>query len=187
MATHSIANFRTLALAAAAATAIAAAPADAFAGHRHHHHHHNGGALLAAGIVGLALGAAIASPPPVYAAPVYSAPIYVEPQPRVVYVDPPVYSAPNYHVEPETYCDPRARYGKYPPHDLGPCRRPLSGYGHHAQGGPKVVTYDDADGGYLEPWSQAWLQYCRTTYRSFDARTGTYRGYDGQRHFCVAQ
>mgnify|MGYP003633853150 CR=1 FL=1 len=39
-------------------------------------------------------------------------------------------------------------------------------------------------GGY-EPWSQSWMRYCSNKYRSFNASTGTYRGYDGQDHFCV--
>ena len=38
----------------------------------------------------------------------------------------------------------------------------------------------------LRPWSQAWVRYCSDRYRSFDARTGTYVGYDGREHFCTA-
>ncbi|WP_099865009.1 BA14K family protein [Pararhizobium haloflavum] len=38
----------------------------------------------------------------------------------------------------------------------------------------------------LEPWSGAWYDYCSDRYRSFNASTGTYRGYDGREHFCVA-
>lgn len=170
----------TVALAALAAAVVAAAPADALAKHKRH----NGGELLAAGIVGLAIGAALAAPP-VYAAPVYAQPVYAPPVYSPPVYSPPVYVEPRYYGEPQVYCDPRASYGKY---QDGPCRRPMSQYGggHHPK--PKVVTYDDDfGGGYLEPWSQAWMQYCRATYRSFDARTGTYRGYDGQRHFCVAQ
>ncbi|EXL04390.1 BA14K family protein [Aquamicrobium defluvii] len=37
-----------------------------------------------------------------------------------------------------------------------------------------------------EPWSPEWYRYCSDRYRSFDARTGTFLGYDGQRHFCQA-
>lgn len=40
--------------------------------------------------------------------------------------------------------------------------------------------------GSVEPWSRAWYNYCEQTYRSFDPGTGTYRGYDGQDHFCTA-
>lgn len=38
----------------------------------------------------------------------------------------------------------------------------------------------------LQPWSPSWYRYCDRKYRSFNANTGTYRGYDGQDHFCVA-
>jgi hypothetical protein len=64
----------------------------------HHHHHHYGPGLFAAGVLGVALGAAIASEPaPVYRptvvytppAPVYvQQPVYVQPQPQVVYQQP---------------------------------------------------------------------------------------------------
>ncbi|QPC88412.1 BA14K family protein [Mesorhizobium sp. NBSH29] len=37
-----------------------------------------------------------------------------------------------------------------------------------------------------EPWSREWYRYCQNRYRSFDTRTGTYVGYDGNEHFCVA-
>ena len=48
-------------------------------------------------------------------------------------------------------------------------------------GGPSY-----AYGGQIEPWTQDWYRYCSTRYRSFDPRTGTFRGYDGYDHFCVA-
>ncbi len=35
-----------------------------------------------------------------------------------------------------------------------------------------------------QPWSPAWYRYCEGRYRSFDARSGTYLGYDGHRHMC---
>ncbi|MBC2886016.1 BA14K family protein [Ochrobactrum sp. CM-21-5] len=37
-----------------------------------------------------------------------------------------------------------------------------------------------------EPWTRGWYQYCSDRYRSFNPNTGTYRGYDGQDHFCAA-
>lgn len=37
-----------------------------------------------------------------------------------------------------------------------------------------------------EPWSQGWYRYCANRYRSFNPATGTFRGYDGRDHFCVA-
>ena len=47
---------------------------------------------------------------------------------------------------------------------------------------PRAVS-----GGRYEPWSRSWFQYCSNKFRSFNASTGTYRGYDGRDHFCVAR
>lgn len=38
----------------------------------------------------------------------------------------------------------------------------------------------------LEPWTREWFRYCSDRYRSFNARSGTFTGYDGQQHFCNA-
>jgi hypothetical protein len=35
-----------------------------------------------------------------------------------------------------------------------------------------------------QPWSPEWYDYCNGKYKSFDAKTGYYTGYDGQQHFC---
>lgn len=48
-----------------------------------------------------------------------------------------------------------------------------------------TVYVDDYAGG-LEPWSADWYDYCSSRYRSFSPRTGTFMGYDGAEHFCVA-
>jgi hypothetical protein len=40
--------------------------------------------------------------------------------------------------------------------------------------------------GGIEPWTRDWYAYCSDRYRSFNARTGTFTGYDGEQHFCVA-
>ncbi|WP_208436048.1 BA14K family protein [Bartonella phoceensis] len=37
-----------------------------------------------------------------------------------------------------------------------------------------------------QPWTHSWLQYCKKKYRSFNPKTGTFRGYDGLEHFCYA-
>jgi hypothetical protein len=47
-----------------------------------------------------------------------------------------------------------------------------------------VITIRDR--GELEPWSPEWNRYCANRYPSFDPRTGTFVGYDGHDHFCVA-
>lgn len=180
---------RTL-LAAALAGAVAAASAlPAEAGHRHHHRHGGGGDAFAAGVAGALLGAIIASPRPVYGAPVYvePAPVYVAPAP--VYLEPqPVYVEPApVYVEPQpVYAEPGYRGGRVPLDHYRPAPEP------RRHDGPRVVTYEDTVGGYasagsLEPWSPGWREYCRARFRSFDARTGTYLGYDGNRHFCVAR
>ncbi len=41
--------------------------------------------------------------------------------------------------------------------------------------------------GPLRPWTPAWYNWCESSYRSFNPRTGTFRGYDGRDHFCVAR
>jgi hypothetical protein len=55
---------------------------------------------------------------------------------------------------------------------------------------PRVIYRQPAapravSGGSYEPWSRSWYRYCSNKYRSFNASTGTYRGYDGRDHFCV--
>jgi hypothetical protein len=81
-------------------------------------------------------------------------------QPR--YVEPgPVY------VDPD-YAPPPPRYYREP--------RPV-----YVQ---RDVGYDAPDG--LRPWSSEWMRYCYDRYASFDGRSGTFLGYDGMRHFCVA-
>ena len=59
--------------------------------------------------------------------------------------------------------------------------QPQNAYPPAPHRGPKVITY----GGSLEPWSPGWYQWCDQRYRSFNPQKGTYRGYDGQDHFCV--
>jgi hypothetical protein len=35
-----------------------------------------------------------------------------------------------------------------------------------------------------QPWTPTWFTYCHGKYRSFNANTGYYLGYDGDYHFC---
>ncbi|MCB1384902.1 MAG: BA14K family protein [Nitratireductor sp.] len=118
--------------------------------YKRHHHRSNDGDLLAAGVIGFAVGALIAD--------------QASRQPPVVYVQ------------------PRPTYVQ---------RQPLPAYGGNPyQGGygePKVITYNDGYGGTYEPWTPEWRAWCDANYRSFNANTGTYRGYDGLDHFCVVK
>lgn len=59
--------------------------------------------------------------------------------------------------------------------------RPAPNVRHYGQ--PRVVH----GGGSFEPWTKSWFRYCSNKYRSFNASTGTFRGYDGRDHFCVAR
>jgi len=61
--------------------------------------------------------------------------------------------------------DPDYAYRRYPPPRPAPVRE------YYADG--------------LQPWTPAWYRYCSDRYQSFNARTGTFVGYDGERHFCV--
>ncbi|BCG78750.1 BA14K family protein [Mesorhizobium sp. 113-3-3] len=47
---------------------------------------------------------------------------------------------------------------------------------------PRVVYADR----YAEPWTRDWYEYCSDRYRSFNSRTGTFTGNDGEQHFCTA-
>lgn len=67
------------------------------------------------------------------------------------------------------YVDPYPRPAPYPVYRYHPYRP-----------APHVVYYNR---GY-EPWTPAWYDACSDRYRSFDPRSGTYLGYDGQRHLC---
>lgn len=48
---------------------------------------------------------------------------------------------------------------------------------------PAPVAYG---GAYVAPppWTPEWYTYCKQQYRSFNARTGYFTGYDGLPHFC---
>ena len=131
-----------LSVALAATTLTALVPADARDRWRHHHRSSDGD-LLAAGVLGLAVGAIAAGAlsDPIPYRPVYDEPIYRDPPPR-----------------------PR-------PH------RP-----YYAE--PSVVYYQDQAA--MEPWSPEWFRYCGDRYRTFNPDTGTFMGYDGAEHFCVA-
>ena len=47
-------------------------------------------------------------------------------------------------------------------------------------------VYEPAPVYYYEPapWTGEWYSYCARKYQSFDARDGTFLGFDGYRHLC---
>lgn len=50
---------------------------------------------------------------------------------------------------------------------------------------PPPVVYQPMPVYYVpQPWTPEWYSYCARKYTSFDARSGTYLGYDGYRHMC---
>jgi len=67
-------------------------------------------------------------------------------------------------------------------------RVPLNNYngGYVAPRGTDVVRYNAPTVSY-EPWTADWYRWCDARYRSFNPDRGTYRGYDGQDHFCVVK
>ncbi|WHA43209.1 BA14K family protein [Agrobacterium larrymoorei] len=127
--------------------------------------HRNRDAALIGGVLGLAAGVAVGS--------ALSQPRYEE---EPVYVDPPVrrYQAyqPSYSYDDPDYRTyqpaPRPVYRAQPVYEARPVY----------QARPAYRT--------LEPWSEAWYDYCSQRYRSFNARSGTFIGNDGQSHFCVS-
>jgi hypothetical protein len=146
---------------AVAATTLSALPAaqagDGWRRHNYNRYHGNSdGDLVAAGVLGLAVGA--------LAAGVATAPQYYEPEP--VYAEP-VYREPVYRERVRVYRDVRPR--------------PAPDRGYYVEE-PEVVYATGA----LDPWSPEWYDYCEGRYRSFNPRTGTFTGYDGEAHFCVA-
>lgn len=150
-------------------------------------------AIIAAGVIGLALGAIIADSSNhrrrradhIY----YNQPAYVPPQPVPRYND--TYYEPNPDAGAyydDSYRDDQAAYNQ--PRVITPPRRNYQQVYQPAPippARPKVVRYNDSPAYNTEPWSSGWRSYCRNKFRSFDGKSGTYLGYDGKRHFCVVK
>ncbi len=125
------------------------------------------GELIAAGIIGLAVGAIIASESSKHK--------YRSNQPTY-YQQPPQQNVPRgYYYDPSGY-----NGGGY---TNGGRAIPLDDYNDVNRGGPEVITFNEPRT--LEPWTAGWRQWCQNRYRSFNPSTGTFRGYDGLDHFCV--
>lgn len=181
---------------------------SASAGDRHRRN--NVGAAIAAGVVGLAVGSLLADSnrrrydrvqryEPRYVAPprpLYEEEVVIydrEPRPRPYFKREP---RPVYHER-----EPRRRHYKREPRpDYQRHQRPRRHQQtrkHHRKpdyvqrqkienlDAPKVITYNETAS--LEPWSDGWKSYCSNKFRSFNSKSGTYLGNDGDRHFCVAR
>ncbi len=147
--------------------------------HKHNKRRNNNGDLIAAGIVGLAIGAIIAGSERDrrHRTTQYNS-----------YPDPSYTGSVNSGYNGGYGNDYYEGYTGDGYYDGGPVsRQPLTNYNGAPSGyvdsGPRVVTYEDTVS--LEPWSQGWYDYCGQKYRSFNPQRGTFRGFDGQDHFCV--
>ncbi len=191
-------SVKTIAITLAAALTLSAAlpVATANAGGKHK------GELLAAGVIGLALGAIIADSSNhrqrradriYYNQQAYIPPAYIPPRPVVRYNDPDYMPYPDSNYTPgqyydDSYRDTPARYNQ--PRDIAPPRHYQQVYQPATpvqRTEPKVITYNPAPTYDTQPWSDGWRSYCTKKFRSFDAGSGTYLGYDGKRHFCVVK
>ena len=193
MATKLIAKTVAITMAAAMLTTTMLPISSANAGHRKHHrkNHHNG-EIIGAGIIGLALGAII----------IGSAEHRRRRADRI-YQELPAYRPPEYvnGYQPEYYEGPeviverpyREEYNDNQPEVLPDYHRKNDNYNNtrrhrkSRKSEPRVITYDQAmnQTSLTEPWTPAWLSYCRSKFRSFNASSGTFLGFDGKRHFCV--
>lgn len=165
--------FRITVLAAAGAALLLTSFEFAAARDRYHYwrdghrgHYHNG-RWVAAGVLGglaagVIVGSALAQPEIIEEERVYVEPEYAEPD--VEYVEP----LDEYDGRGERLNDEAGSEDYFP--DRPQARR----------------SSDYAGRGTIEPWTEEWRAYCSERYQSFNARTGTYTGYDGQRHFCTA-
>lgn len=133
----------------------------AYGGHNYKKKRRKNRDLIAAGVIGLAVGAIIASEASKRKQPSYQ----------------PTYNDPSY--SPYDY---RGTHYDTPGQPV-----PLDTYETHRSnrdyGDPNVITFNDPTD--LQPWTPGWREWCSNRYRSFNANTGTYRGYDGLDHFCV--
>jgi len=152
-----------------------------------HHGHYNNGRWVATGVLGglaagVIVGSALAEPEPDV---VYERPL------RVV-VDEGPYAEPEYG-EPEAEyvgrvgdVDTQERYAGPQDDDIGNQAQGEDYFPERPQPHRRRQVDDDTARSAIEPWSEEWRAYCAERYQSFNARSGTYKGDDGQSHFCTA-
>jgi len=193
-----------------AAIALSSLPAEAA---KRHHRRDALAAGLAGAAIGTIIGGVLAQPRPqrVYIDP--PAPVYVRPSygPPVVYYQPaPAHPRPAQGYDPAPAYRVVEYYRPAPVYRPAPIYRPAPGYRlvEYYRPAPvyrrpapiyrpapayRVVRYAQRTPFYgrpapayrgLTPWTREWYHACRSRYRSFDPRSGTFLGYDGHRHFC---
>lgn len=131
------------------------------------------GNLIAAGVIGLALGAIIASESSKRQQTRHNTYNRPAPQPTYQYDNngqPHALPRTNQHIPLDNY-------------NNAPVQNHNQTTNGHSQGNPNVITFRDSAS--LEPWTPGWREWCSNRYRSFNQQTGTYRGFDGFDHFCV--
>ncbi|MBL1404928.1 MAG: BA14K family protein [Rhizobiales bacterium] len=134
------------------------------------------GDKIAAGIIGFAIGALLVSEAAKANNRSYQ-PTYHQPKP--IYREP-INFGPTKIYDPY-YVERRSLNNVY----TAPTYKKTKRTNYDA---PKVITYADTVASVTyEPWTQQWQNYCSNRYRSFNPNTGTFRGYDGLNHFCVAK
>jgi hypothetical protein len=193
----------------AAITTIASTLSAASAGQRdydwrrHHGGRHFNDRAIAAGVIGLTagviVGSALAQPRVVYRERPLHRPAQVIVDEGPLYADPDVvYVAPDeeYIERSDAYADPDSddRYGDdtqsydrlSPDRDAGvdDASRDETYFPDRPERNRNRAT--STAQGTLEPWTAEWRSYCKQRFQSFNATTGTYRGYDGKNHFCTA-
>ena len=127
------------------------------------------GELIAAGVIGLAIGAIIASE----TSKREHKPNYTNGRPDGSYSGSYGYQEPNYESKTNyPVIRKPTPVESYPRSNVQP-----------RQDAPQVITFNDPSN--LQPWTAGWREWCGNNYRSFNAQTGTFRGYDGLDHFCV--
>jgi hypothetical protein len=147
----------------------------------HHGHYHNG-QWVAAGLLGglaagVIVGGALSEPGVV----VEEEPVYVHP--RRVYVE-----REDEYLGPVDGYDDQAGE-RYARPDDERMNDQANGEEYFPDRPQRRQTRQDSNyaaRGGMEPWTAEWRSYCAERYQSFNARTGTYKGYDGQSHFCTA-
>src|SRR5690606_36009492 len=103
---------------------------------------------------------------------IYYQPAPSRPGPALDYDTAPTYQVVDYYRRAPFYRQPVSIYRPAPSYRI-------VGYSHR-----KPIYRQPLHYGGMTPWTREWYSACKARYRSFAARSGTFLGYDGHRHFC---